>query len=348
MTKRRQIEKAVNDLYEEGLFNGCVLVAVEGEILYSGAVGLADDEAPLTVDTVFDIASVSKSFTAMAVMMLQERGELDIDETVDTYLEDFPYPDVTIRHLLHHTGGLPDYMELFEEEWDTDYIASNSDLLELLVENEPDVEFDANEQYEYSNTGYAILALVVEAVSGTEFADFLKRNIFIPLGMTRTQVVNRRVNDPEIENFAYGYVWDEDEEEYYLPDDHEDYDYVVYLDGIQGDGAVCSTVVDLLKWDRALYTNRLVSKDTINMLFTGTWTEDEEFVDYGMGWFLDWQELEDEEQPAEVVYHTGDWGGYSSAIVRYMNYDMTVIILSNCEDDLEPLYTQIDEILMEE
>jgi CubicO group peptidase (beta-lactamase class C family) len=350
MKKQRKIEKLVNKLYEEDGFNGCILVAEGGETIFSGAYGYAelDSEQLLTEQTMFDVASLSKTFTAMAVMILQERRDLNIDDTVDTYLTGFPYAEVTIRHLLHHTSGLPDYMDLFAEYWDESEIATNADVLELLIEHEPDVEFEPNEQHEYSNTGYVLLACLVEEVSQMKFAEFMKRHIFAPLGMTRTRICNRRLTDPRIKDYAYGYVYDEDGEGYVLPDDHDDYDYVVYLDGIQGDGAVNSTIEDLLKWDRALYTNELVSEETTASLFTGTWTNDEEYVDYGLGWRLDWQEIEDPEEPAEVVYHDGDWAGYTSIMVRNLTYELTIIILSNFDDDLEPLYVKIEEILLED
>jgi CubicO group peptidase (beta-lactamase class C family) len=350
MKKQRRINKLVDKIYEDGGFNGCILVAEGGETIFSGAYGYAEleSEKPLTEQTMFDIASVSKTFTAIAVMILQERGDLDIEETVDTYLSDFPYSEITIRHLLHHTSGLPDYMDLFAEHWDESEIATNADVLEMLVEHEPDLEFEPNEQHEYNNTGYVLLACLVEEVSQMKFAEFMKRNIFAPLGMNRTRICNRRLADPKIKDYAYGHVYDEDEEGYLLPDDLEDYDYVVYLDGIQGDGAVHSTIEDLLKWDRALYTNELISEETTASLFIGTWTNDEEYVDYGLGWCLDWQEIEDPEEPAEVVYHDGNWAGYTSIMVRNLTYDLTIIILSNCDDDLEPLYEKIEEIMLED
>jgi CubicO group peptidase (beta-lactamase class C family) len=235
-----------------------VMVIENGEILFEGGFGLANLESrtPITPQSAFRLASVSKQFTAMAVMILAERGQLAYDDELVEHLPELASygDDITLRHLLAHLGGLR-AME-FLAGW-----------------GEP--LFEAGDRYEYSNPGYEMLALVVERVSGQTFRVFLEENIFEPLGMHSAVV--RDSSEPEIANRVYGYSRKEDT--FVLSDDH-------VLNHIIGSGGVYASVRDLALWDEALYTETLVRRSTLEEAWSPVRLNDGEEYPYGFGWRL--------------------------------------------------------------
>lgn len=195
----------------------------------------------------------------MAIVMLKEKGKLNYDDKMSKYIPELSnYKNITIRNLLNHTGGLPDYMELLDSLFDKRKIATNKDIIALFAKHNPKVLFEPNTKWEYSNTGYAFLASIIEKVTSMSFGEYLDKVIFKPLEMKNTFVYTRRYAPKKISNYAYGYVYSDSLKKYYLPDELTETKMVVWLDGIVGDGTVNSTVNDLLKWDRALYTDKLV------------------------------------------------------------------------------------------
>ena len=314
-------------------FNGCVLVAEKGQVIYEKAFGYSDfySKKKLTTNSLFELASVSKAFTAMGIMMLKERGLLDYADEVKKYVPQIPYDGITIRHLLTHTSGLPEYEPLFNQKWDKTRIAANDDIWTLLEIHKPSVNFKPGEQWRYSNTGYALLASVIEKVSGVSYGEYLQRNVFQPLNMERTRVHRRRYQPEPVSDYALGFTFSFAKGGYALPDSIENLKYVYYLDGIVGDGCVNSTVGDLLKWDRALYTDKLVSKETLEEAFTpatlntGTAAQGPGGAGYGFGWGLE------NSSDGKIAAHGGGWPGYATLIVRLLDRDQTVIMLSNAE-----------------
>ncbi|GIO08595.1 hypothetical protein J31TS6_46230 [Brevibacillus reuszeri] len=206
-----QLDELFTTLADKKKFNGNIMVLDKGVPVFKGSFGFAQlaSSMMLTTDSVFELASVSKAFTAMGIMILQEQGKLSYEDPIEKFLPDFPYMHISVHNLLTHTSGLPDYMELFEQHWDRSKIATNHDILELLKLHKPEVYFRPNEKYEYSNTGYVLLALIIEQASGTSFADFMNQRIFLPLEMEKTRVYNRRYSQESIDNYAYGYVYSE-------------------------------------------------------------------------------------------------------------------------------------------
>src|SRR5688572_5558074 len=174
-TKTTQIDSFLSKLHKDDKFYGNVLVAEKGEIIYQGSFGKANIAADkdLNSSSIFELASVSKQFTAMGIMLLKKQGKLNYDDTLRKYFPELPYYTITVRHLLNHTSGLPDYMELFGKYWDSSKIAVNKDMIELLARHRPAVNFNPGERWEYSNTGYALLASIIEKASGKEFGKYL-------------------------------------------------------------------------------------------------------------------------------------------------------------------------------
>lgn len=329
---KANLEKLFVDIKKRELFNGTVLVAKKGEILYEGAFGDADlsTNRPLTSRSVFNLASVSKPITATAILLLVQEGKLSLNDSVQKWIPNLPYEGITIRHLLNHTSGLPDYLDLFELNWDKKKIADNDDLLRYLIKYKPERLFAPNERVEYSNTGYILLALIVERVTDMDFADFLQENIFKPLNMARTQAIGVRKENIEIDDYAYGYVYDVYAGEYVLADDFEESKMVTYLDGMLGDGGIQSTVRDLYLYERALSTGNLINDELLKEAYKPAVTETETPFKYGFGWIL-----EDDEEKGQIIWHSGGWPGYRTSLRRFIDHDIVVIALKNKEQDVD-------------
>ena len=323
------IDSVMKALVDTARFNGNVLVAKEGKVVYQKNFGFAnfDNGAKLNDSSMFDLASVSKAFTSMAIMMLHEEGKIGYDDDVRKYLPELPYEGMTVRHFLTHTSGIPEYEELMMQNFDNKKIASNADVLKMLAKLKPPIKFKPGEKWSYSNTAYAMLATIVERVSGEKFGDFLRARIFTPLDMKRTRVYITRRSGEVLDNYAYGYVWIDSLKKYVLPDSSKEFTYVYTLDGIQGDGVVNSTTPDLFKWNEALYTDRLVSKQTLEEAFTSAKLNNDSLCNYGFGWFI-----ENDSIDGRIVRHTGSWTGYRALLVRFLDSKDCIIILTNTEN----------------
>ena len=331
--KFHQLDSFFSIMNSEQKFFGNVLIAEKGKVLYQKSFGKANITAntDLNAASMFELASVSKQFTAMGIMLLKKQGKLSYDDSLRKFILQLPYSNITIKQLLHHTSGLPDYMSLFTGTWDTTKIATNNDMIELLAKQRPAILFSPGEKWEYSNTGYALLATVIEKASGMDFGAYLAKYIFKPLGMKRTMVYRRRYEKKIIDNYAYGYVFDEINKKFVLPDSLFLTASMVYcLDGIVGDGTVNSTTTDLLKWDRALYTDKLVSNEMLLEAFQPGVLSDGKKTEYGFGWAVN-----EMKGIGKVVYHTGGWPGYNTIIERHLESDKTIIILRNQEGPLQ-------------
>lgn len=333
--KAKQIDNLLNSLFSAKKINGNFLIAEKGKVIYKKSFGIANEETkqPLNENSIFEIASVSKQFTAMAIMMLNEKGKLNLDDTLSKFIPELAfYKGITIRHLLNHTSGLPDYMELFEKIFDQSKIATNNDIITIFAKRQPKEIFAPNSKHEYCNTGYALLASIIERVSGESYDKFLQNSIFKPLKMNNTFVYKRRLAPKKVDNYAYGYVFSDSLKKYALPDNFKETEYVILLDGVVGDGGINSTVNDLLKWDRALYTNKLLSNKAMNEMFSTTILNDATQIKYGYGW-----QLENHDEFGKIVYHGGGWPGYATFFARHITDDKTIIILQNHDNIILPL-----------
>ena len=326
-------------------FNGNILVAKNGIPIYQQALGYADynSKRMLNDSSVFELASLSKQFTAMGIMLLKEKRQLTYDDNVKKFLPDFPYDNITIRHLLTHTSGLPSYEEQFEKHWDHKKIAHNMDIVAMLKQANDSLLFTPGTKWKYSNTGYAILALIIDRAGGMDYNEFMSKNIFKPLGMDHTFIYNTRRSTGKIPaNYALGYVYSDSLKRYILPDSVKTYNYVYYLDGIVGDGCVNATIGDLLKWDKALSTNKLVSQQSLDEMFSPlvqtSPTDTTSF--YGFGEFI-----QPHSEKGKVISHTGGWPGYRTLMVRRPDVGETIIILSNNESSIPFFRAAVESIL---
>jgi CubicO group peptidase (beta-lactamase class C family) len=276
-----------------------------------------EERVPSTTRTNYRIASMTKQFTAMAILILADRKRLSLDDPLTKFFPDFPPcgKQITVRHLLNHTSGLPDYFDLIPASATTPL--TDRDVFNLLKQ-QGYTDWPSGSKFRYCNAEYALLALIVEGASGNSFPQFLKENIFDPLSMTGTRFYERE--DHSDPNRAYGYSRGE------KGFDRTDQSLT---SSILGDGSLYSSVEDLYKWDQALYTSRLVRAGMLKEAFTaGVGTGEDA---YGFGWFIDnYRGLRD-------VWHGGNTIGFTSCIYRFPDQRFTVIALTNRNNDLLPV-----------
>ncbi|MFC3879862.1 serine hydrolase domain-containing protein [Algoriphagus namhaensis] len=319
-------EKILREAFDRAAadgFSGVVLVAEDGKVLFERATGYRsfEDQIALQTSDIFELASVSKQFTAMLVMMAKEKGLLNFDDPVEKFVK-IPYPEITIRQLLTHTSGLPDYQAIMDAHWDKSKVAGNPDILDYLRKYAPPRLFPPGEKYQYSNTGYVLLGSIVERATGKDFVVLSREWIFKPLGMENTDIRSLE-EKAAVPNFAAGHIQDENGK-YVNANKFRSSDYTVWLGNRKGPGRVSSNASDLLKWDQALYTDKLVSQETLEEAFTPFRLNDGTRSYYGFGW-----DLEPKSPFGRMVSHTGDNPGYRTIIVRYIEENKTIIILNN-------------------
>ncbi|MGY6560374.1 MAG: serine hydrolase domain-containing protein [Nitritalea sp.] len=314
------------NLLEVEAFNGNVLLIDQGEIVYQKSFGWAEEpeRRPLMPDTRFELASVSKQFTAMGIVLLQQQGKLTYEQTLATFIPELAfYGDITLLQLLQHTSGLPDYIEpLAEKAPDVEFV-TNETLIQYFEEQQVPLDFPPGTDFAYSNTGYVLLASVIERVSGRSFGEFLEEELFQPLGMAQTTVYQRFYAPREMPNKALGYGLGTDGQKVTTAELGKDF-FTYFLDGIVGDGMVTSTVGDLYLWDRALREGDWLDATNRDLLYTTARTADGEKHPYGLGWFV-------EEDPVfgKIAFHAGGWAGFTTYIERHLDTDKALILLSN-------------------
>lgn len=321
-------EQFLTEAHARAQFNGNALIFEKGEIVYQGAFGIRNMESsdPLNINSVFRLASVSKQFTAMGIMILKERGKLNYDQDIRELIPELPYEGITVRHLLNHVSGLPDYTRLMAKEWKPELkfddpkraVSGNEDAIQMLAEKKPEIHFKPLEKWEYSNTGYMLLASIINRVSGVPFSQFLQENVFKPAGMTNTSVYTYMVEeDPALPNRTFGFRTSFEKDKMQSTDFH-------FLNNVQGDGGIYSTLADLLHWDRMLYKDKLVSAETLEEAFTAAIMPDGKNTNYGFGW-----QVETSPEGKKTVSHSGGWAGFATYIQRDIEDDRCVIVLSN-------------------
>jgi CubicO group peptidase (beta-lactamase class C family) len=297
-----------------------VLVLREGSPLLRRSYGLSDLEKHVaaTPATNYRLASVTKQFTAASILLLAQGGRLKIDDPVRKWLPSLPAvaDAMTIRNLLTHTSGLIDYEDVIPPTMTTQL--HDADVLKIL-ESQNRTYFRTGTSYRYSNSAYALLALIVERASGVSFATFLRERIFEPLGMTHTVAYEEGIST--VANRAFGYT--QAEGAWTRTDQSQ-------TSAVLGDGGIYSSIDDLAKWDAALYDERLLRAESLKEAFTPATHTDDPQVEYGFGWLI----------TGETLWHSGETVGFRNVIVRYPKRHMTVIVLTN-RNDPEPYQTAL-------
>ena len=321
-SKSNQYSKFISEMKSKGITTGNILVYENGEIVFQSSDGLRSIEPidSLSLDSQFRLASVSKQFTGAAIMKLKQAGSIDYDQRVKTILTDFPHDNITIKHLLHHTSGIADYIKIINknfvpQESARRYILGNNEILEIFYDTNPKLNFQPGEKFEYSNTGYLVLASIVEKVSNQHFRDFLKENIFEPIGMSHTTLYNyQEVNDPNMPDRVFGYK--KRKKEYMLNDYH-------LVNDVRGDGGIYSTLNDLYKWNMALVNYKVLPKEYLDEAWSSGTLNNGKKTNYGFGWSLG-----DKTKP-KAVSHSGGWVGFTTFLFNEIETKSGYVILTN-------------------
>ena len=302
-----KIDELMQKMHHNGHFNGTVLVAEKGKIIYKTALGYANfkSKRKLKTNSLFYLASVSKQFTTMGIMLLAEKGKLTYQDALSKYFPEFPdYADkVTLQHLMTHTSGIPDHYRLGIYKPGL----TNEDVFQKLI-LQKELDFEPGEKYQYSNGGFVLLAMIIEKVSGQSLPEFMDQNIFSPLKMKSSLVFHPKT--PEIKDRALGHTAFEELD-----------DYEIFTTGA---GGLYSTIGDLFKWDRALHSNKLVKPKTLEEAFTGFVLNDGSTSNYGYGWGI-----AENETAGKVVRHSGGLNGFRTFIERDIQNQRVIIVLTN-------------------
>jgi CubicO group peptidase (beta-lactamase class C family) len=331
-----------------------VIIIKDRKVLFKKAYGAAnlEDKIASTSGTNYRLASVTKQFTAMAIMILAERKKLSYDSRLTDFFPGFPEygRQITVRHLLNHTSGLLAYEDLIPGGTTTPL--ADNDVLQMMKQLEPPAQagsvnnvanasrqaatpvlyFPPGSRFRYSNTGFVLLGLIVEKVSGKSFPEFLRQNIFQPLGMKHTRFY-QRVDQSDDRRRAYGYTKQGDA---FVRTDQS------LTSSTQGDGAIYSSVDDLYKWDQALYTTRLVKAETLRQAFTPGIAINEK-SGYGFGWFIE------NRRGMRMIWHSGNTIGFSLLIRRFPDQRFTLIVQTNRNDALlAEIADKIDKLYLSE
>jgi len=295
------------------VFNGGIIVAQKGNIVFeqykgSNPLGGADS---VNEHTAFHIASVSKTFTAAVVLKLWQDSLLNIDDEFSKYFPTFNYPGVTIRTLLNHRSGLPNYVHFIDKtNWKDSVYITNQDIFNILVQQKSTLENIAapNTHFSYCNTNYALLALLIERVTGKTYPNYLEHTIFKPLGMDNSFVYTVADSSKATKN----YDWRGKE----IINTNLDYVY--------GDKNIYSTAKDLLNWDRALSANLICNKQIMHQAYTPYSNEKPGIKNYGLGWRMNIYP-----NGKKVIFHNGWWHGNNAAFIRLFDEDATIIVVGN-------------------
>jgi CubicO group peptidase (beta-lactamase class C family) len=331
----QRIDSLFKVISDYQLLNGALEISIKGNTVFKIALGYSDfpQKKLNTGGTCFALGSVSKVFTSTAILQLRDKGKFKLDDRFSKYFPEFPYQDITIRHLLSHTSGLPDY-GIFEAaiREQPEKVITNADVIPYLRSWNQPLIFKPGDKWQYSNLNFCLLALLVEKVSGVSFEDFVREKVFVPAGMLNTY--------------------------FYIGGDHRNqqalnYDYPLYLDtvpvnadsikrvrwrtynlnGLLGQGNIYSTTTDMLKFDQALYGNKLLKPETLQEAFTANRLNNGKsdisqtmlgLGSYGLGWYV----LQDTTF-GKVVYHTGGVPGAICMFVRNISKNQTIVVFDN-------------------
>ena len=309
----QKFDKSIDSLNKLNEFNGNIILAKNGVKLYEKSIGFTDSTSAnkLTSSSAFNLASISKTFTSTLILMFMQEGRLKLDDNVSKYINTFPYKDIRVRHLLNHSHGMIEYFDWVKDTLKINDTIGNHKLLELIAEHKPALISVPGEKFNYCNTGYAVLSVILESISGIRYAELLKNKITKPLGLNNTYV--QTVAMPiSPKSRVYGMR--------YQGGKWKSFD-LTSLDDVVGDGNIYSTVGDLLMWDQALRNGKVLKAETLQEAYTPVVVLEKPKMVYGFGWIIN--------EPGKKVSHSGSWNGFKNNMVRDLQNGYTLISLSN-------------------
>jgi CubicO group peptidase (beta-lactamase class C family) len=309
----KKFDKSIDSLHAINEFNGNILLAKNGVTLYEKSIGFTDSKTnhQLTLSSAFNLASISKTFTSALILMYVQEGQLKVDDNVNKYIPTFPYKNITIRHLLNQTHGMIEYFDWIKDTLKINDTINNQRLLRLISQYKPALISVPGEKFNYCNTGYAVLSLLLENISGLTYSELLNKRIIKPLELKNTYV--QTVQMPiSPKSRVYGMKYNDG---YWNTFD------LTSLDEVVGDGNIYSTVGDLLIWDQALRNGKILKAALLQEAYTPAIVQEKPKMVYGFGWIIN--------EPGKKVSHSGSWNGFKNNMVRDLQNGYTLISLSN-------------------
>ena len=312
--KIQKIDAVFQEMVKVKNFSGAIIVGLDTELLYMNYNGYANWETKTKIEpnSTFELASVSKQFTAVAILKLYEQGLLKLTDTIQKFIPDFPYRGITIHHLLCHRSGLPEYFDFAEvyQKDDKTTMMDNDSLVRMMQIRRPKRLSRPDVKFEYNNTGYALLAKIVEIVSGQQFSDFVQENIFNPYGMSHSYFYLKGKGKDSLETAG-----------------HKS-NYRVYKrdiqSGVYGDKGVFTTAEDMWNWNKALYAGKVLQDTTLQLAYTPKNKDMLPIYNYGYGW-----RLAVDADGGRLVFHGGLWNGNNTLFSRRLCDKSFVMIFSN-------------------
>ncbi|WP_246858765.1 serine hydrolase [Chitinophaga sp. XS-30] len=311
---RQEVAEMMRHRLSPRTFSGALLIAKKGVILYEKYQGEENHatKTPVTDSSSFQLASISKTFTGMAVLSLVEKGKLGLDDPLQKFFPDFPYLGITVSMLLNHRSGLPNYLYFCDSLIkDRSIFLTNEEVIRLMTEHKPPAQYQPDRHFNYCNTNYLLLATIIEKASGQKYADYLQQTFFTPLEMTGTFVMDPAQAPRPHQTISHLFSWKAE------PDNA--------FDGVTGDKGIYSTARDMLKWDQAIYSGNLFKPETLKAAFTPYSHEKPGIRNYGFGWRL----MAYPDSTKNIVYHNGWWHGNNTVFYRFVEDSTTLIILGN-------------------
>lgn len=328
------IENQIDEIFSEFTNQtpgASVLVLQNDEMVFKKGYGLADLEMKILIDskTNFRLASITKQFTAFSIMLLEDEGKLSFDDSLTKFFPNFPKHgnNITIRQILQHTSGLLAYEDYMDDTLTIQL--KDRDVLDILIKQDSSY-FPSGTMHRYSNSGYAILALLVEKLSGKTFAQFLKERIFTPLKMNNSVAFENEIST--VKNRAFGYA---NTDSGFIFTDQS------LTSAILGDGGIYSSTLDLVKWNSEIDNPKLLPKSKLELAFEKLVLPNGEVVNYGFGWRLD--PYRNFERP----YHTGSTSGFSNIYMKIPELNLAIIVLINIREyDAKGYAERITDIII--
>jgi len=310
-----KLDAYFTDQQKHHYFNGSVLIVKKNQVIFEGDYGIADFSKKTKLDTSYSyqLASVSKQFTAAAIVLLQQQAKLQFDDSITKYYPDFHYSKATIRECLNHTAGLPKYFWIAEHKWEKEYPPTNQQMMQMMEDDDVLPFFSPGRKFAYSNTAYLVLAALVEKISGMSYAQFLNKYIFEPIGMSHS--------------YVYSYTYDELRKNQLWGYRRNGRRYIkipgTVNDAVVGDKNVYSSPADLFKWYKVLNSGKLISDSNRVQMYSLGKTSSDHQIPYGFGFHIE------KELGHKVIYHNGKWNGFRNTFRQYPDNDLLIIVLEH-------------------
>jgi len=339
-------------LYEKNLFNGSVVISKSEKNILSNNYGFSNIEKnqKISEDSQLPIASITKTFTSTAILQLQQKGKLNINDSVQKYLTDFPYPNITIKQLLNNTSGLAQEYNLFDTiiKEQPEKIISNKDIIPTFIRFKTPLSFPSGSKWDYNNVNFCIAGLIIEEVSGISYAKYLEKNIFKPAKMKNSFApIDRKIKTKnQVELYAYPNLYSTElantktlKEPFLISEKSNFY----------GNGGIVSTALDLQKYQKALFSYKILGKKELEEALTPTKLNDGKVVSYiiegknisyGLGWGMYIDESE-----GKIVFHDGLITGLTSILLHNVTKNQTVIMISNSASSIFPISNAILDLM---